>query len=152
MAKIKTREDNVYTGAELDVLYKRYRAQYKDKEKYMRRKGIIMWDKLYTKEEFQAMYAAAANDTRKRYASEKAKSERIIDYLVDRQATELSHAQARAFQKAFKEREGRDISLREVYKDAPGLISEMNTKLKEEGYSGKERASIISAAFFGSPE
>lgn len=122
MAKLSKREGNIYEGEELSRLYNRYRAEYKDKAMHMKKNGMTMYDTMLSKLEFQSMYAAAANDMEKKFASEKAKSDRIIDYIVDKQATELSHDQAKAFQKAYELEKGKNISLKEVYKQAPALL------------------------------
>lgn len=151
MASLPKRENNEYSGAELTRLYKRYRSQYNDKAHHMAKKGMTMWDKIMSKTEFQAYYAAAANDLTKKYASEKAKSERVIDYIVDKQATEISHEQAKAYQKAQKDK-GIDISLRKIYTDLPTMLREENERLLKEGVTNSsERKAIIATVFFGSP-
>lgn len=146
--------DNVYTGKELDTLYKRYVSEYNDKAASLKRKGISMYVGRYSKIEFQNMYAAFANDITKKFGSEKAKASYIIDKMVDRQSTEFTKAQAMAYQKAFKEAYGKDITLKEIYRTTEQIkaqMSEMNEKLIGEGLNSSDRQLLISAAFFGSP-
>lgn len=115
-------KDNILKGKDLDYAYTRYRSAYKDKASHMKKKGLVMYDTMLSKIEFADMYAAAANDVfKKNYASESAKAARVIDYIVDRQATELTQEQAKAYQKAYKEMYGKDITLKEIYKTTDAI-------------------------------
>lgn len=155
MAKLKIKDNNL-SAEDLKVLYKRYSEAYDDKRRRLKARGIIsekMYSDKYTKETFDNIYTAAGNtlDIKKqKFSSEKAKANAIIKKMVEKQATEFSHDQAAAFQKAYREREGKDISLREVYKDGPNLVKAMNEKMKAEGIDGNERQRLIGMAFFGS--
>ena len=153
---ISKAKDNILTGKDLDYMYTRYKSAYKDKAANMKRKGMVMYDTMLSKIEFADMYTAAANDVvKKNYSSEKAKATRVVDYIVERQTTEFTKAQAEAYQKAYKETYNKDITLKEIYKNTDTIkaqLNDLNTKLIMDGIeSGAERAAIISAAFFGSP-
>ena len=155
MAKLNIKDNNL-SAQDLKVLYRRYSEAYDDKKRRLKARGIIteMYDRKYTKEEFDNIYTAAGNTfdiEKQKFSSEKAKANAIIDKLVERQATEFSHDQAAAFQKAYREREGKDIAMKEVYRDGPKMIKALNEKLKADGITdGNERQRLIGMAFFGS--
>lgn len=156
MSNIKAK-NNILTKEELKTLYKRYSAAYDDKKRRLRNRGYI--DKMYsdklTEIGFDRLYTAAGNtmDLKKMtFASNKAKSSAIIDMIVERQATEFSHAQAEAFQKAYEKRENKPISIKDVYRYGPQYVNDLNDKLKKDGINdGNERKRIIAMTFFGSP-
>lgn len=155
MAQIKVGADNLLIGKNLDTAYKSYSAKYDDAARRMKSRGFNMFIEKLTKVEFQAKYAAYANqieeDTGKvRWGSEKAKLDTIVKSMVDDQRYELSHKQARAYQK-YMESEGVYLSLDEIYRDLPEQLKHYNEQLKVQGVvKGEERRALIAAAFFGS--
>lgn len=155
MAQIRKAKDNILTGKDLDIAYKRYQAEYEDTRRRQKARGLSMYIEKMNKMEFQYIYEATANqielDTGKTtYASERAKMNKVIDTIVDNQRYAISHDQARAYQKAVFEKENIKLSLDEIYKTLPASLEETNNRLKAEGISGSERAKIISNVFFGS--
>lgn len=154
MAQIKKTYGNILTGEDLNTAYKRYVSRYNDTARRMKSQGLNMFIEKMNKVEFQNMYAAVGNqmdqDSGKSYASEKAKMTKIIDSIVAEQRYELSAAQAKAYQTAYREKYGESVSITDIHKMAPDQLREMNDNLKAEGIGSYERRKIISAAFFGS--
>ena len=151
MAKMKP--DNLtLEGKELDEMYKKYSSSYGNKNRALKNEfGIGMWDKKYTKAEFQAMYEAQARTMMAQKGWDKIDEKVVIRGLIERQATELTEAQAKAFQKGMKETYNKHYTMKEIYTAAPEKIREMYEQLKTDGYSSSDAKAIISSAFFGSP-
>ena len=152
MAKGKMHIDDLtLRGKALDDMYRKYLSSYGNKSKILRNDyGIAMWDKKYSKEEFSAMYEATARTMIAEKGWTKIKDTVVIKAMVDRQATEMSEAQAKAFQKGMRE-QGKYMTLTEIYKTAPEQIRELYEQMTEDGIDVYERKAIISSAFFGSP-
>lgn len=97
MAKQKL-EDLTLRGKDLDTIYKKYLSSYGNKQSNLKKEyGIGMWDKKYTKEEFSAMYEATARTMIAEKGWTKVKDTVVIREMINRQATELSDSQAKAF-------------------------------------------------------
>lgn len=123
--------DNILTGAALDEAYNKYLASYRNREKLLKQEyGLSMWDTKYSKVEFQNMYSAMANDLMADKGWKSVSDKVVIRNLIERQATELSEKQAKAFQRGMA-KAGKYMTLAEVYKLAPGQMFEMNEQLKE---------------------
>lgn len=152
MAKQKL-EDLTLRGKALDEMYNKYLSSYGNKARELRKNyGIGMWDVKYTKQEFQAMYEAQARTLMIEKGWDKINDKVVIRNLVERQSTELTEKQAKAFQKGMKEQYGEHYTMKDIYTAAPDKIKEMYERLAEDGItSSYERKAIISAAFFGSP-
>ena len=156
MAQIKKAIDNIYEGKDLNTLYKRYSTRYDDTARRQKAKGMLMYIPKLSKEEFRAMYAAWANQIEqdlpnKRFSSEKAKQDAVINKIISEQRHELSDKQAKAFQRFYEQSTGEHISINEIHRKAPEELRALNEKLKLDGIeSGLERQKIISMAFFGS--
>lgn len=144
--------DLTLSGKELDTAYKKYLSSYGNKAATIKREyGLKMWDEKYNKETFAALYEASARTMMLEKGWDKIKDTTVIKFMVDRQATELTDAQARAFQEGMRQ-QGKYMTIKEIYKSAPELIKEMYEQLKASGVqSSYERQTIISSAFFGSP-
>lgn len=150
MAKQKL-EDLTLRGKDLDTIYKKYLSSYGNKQSNLKKEyGIGMWDKKYTKEEFSAMYEATARTMIAEKGWTKVKDTVIIREMINRQATELSDSQAKAFQKGMRD-QGKYMTLAEIHQTAPEQIKAMYDQLVADGVDTYERKAIISAAFFGSP-
>lgn len=150
MAKMKDK-DLTLRGKELDEMYKKYLSSYGNKAHELRKAYRIgMWDRKYSKEEFQAMYEAQARTMMIEKGWDKINDKVVIRSLVDRQSTELTEKQAKAFQEGMK-LQGKHYTMKEIYTAGPDKIKEMYEKLGEQGVSATERKAIISSAFFGSP-
>lgn len=152
MAKMRDNELTL-TGKALDEMYSKYLSSYGNKARELRKNyGIGMWDVKYTKQEFQAMYEAQARTLMIEKGWDKINDKVVIRNLVERQSTELTEKQAKAFQKGMKEQYGEHYTMKDIYTAAPDKIKEMYERLAEDGItSSYERKAIISAAFFGSP-
>lgn len=151
MAKMKV--DNLtLEGKALDEMYKKYLSSYGNKAHELRKEyGIGMWDPKYTKAEFQAMYEAQARTMMIEKGWDRINEKVVIRGLIERQATEMTEAQAKAFQKGMREQYGKFYSMKDIYTTAPEVIKEKYAELAAEGVPTGERKAIISSAFFGSP-
>ena len=102
-------------GKSLDEAYGKYLASYRNKQKELKNKyGISMWDTRFTKIEFQHKYAAQANDLMSDNNWQKVKDTVVVRKLVERQATELTESQAKAFQRGMATK-GKYMTLGEIY-------------------------------------
>lgn len=136
------------TEKEKEYWYKAYQSTYSTKEKELAAIGVEMYVEEYTPLTFDHMLTAAQNmgigsSTRER-----------INWLVGRQATELTEKQAHAYIESYKARTGITLSLGEVYRNTDAIRAEMedyNRNLKEQGLDSYQRAALISSMFFGSP-
>lgn len=138
-------------GKELDEMYRKYLASYGNKARLLKKDyDLGMWDIKYSKAEFKAMYEATARTIMSEKGWYKINEKFVIRNMVERQATELTEAQALAFQKGMRDK-GKYMTLKEVYKTAPELIKQMYDQLAEDGVDVEQRKAIISSAFFGSP-
>lgn len=136
---------------QLNMLYNKYRASYQNKSMLLRnRYGISMWGKPLSKMQFEAQYIGYSNDIMREKGWNTVKDTVVIDKIVERQSTEFSEAQAKAYQSGMREK-GKFLTMREVYNTAPEAIKKYNEELKSSGITNaKERKRIISNAFFGS--
>lgn len=152
MAKMKDNE-LVLTGKALDEMYGKYLSSYGNKAKELRKNyGIGMWDTKYTKQEFQVMYSAQARTLMIEKGWNKISDKVVIRSLVERQSTELTEKQAKAFQKGMKEQYGEYYSMKDIYTTAPEKIKELYDRMERDGITDTyEKKAIISSAFFGSP-
>ena len=141
----------ILSEKELNMLYNKYRASYQNKSMLLRNKyGISMWGKPLSKMQFEAQYIGYNNDIMREKGWNIVKDTVVIDKIVERQSTEFSEAQAKAYQNGMREK-GRFMTMREVYNTAPEAIKKYNDELKSSGITNaKERKRLISNAFFGS--
>lgn len=141
----------ILSEKELNMLYNKYRASYQNKSMLLRNKyGISMWGKPLSKMQFEAQYIGYSNDIMREKGWNTVKDTVVIDKIVERQSTEFSEAQAKAYQNGMREK-GKFMTMREVYNTAPESIKKYNDELKSSGITNaKERKKLISNAFFGS--
>jgi hypothetical protein len=141
----------ILSEKELNTLYNKYRASYQNRQILQRNKyGISMWSKPLSKIEFEAQYIGYSNDIMREKGWNTVKDTFVIDKIVERQATEFSEAQAKAYQNGMREK-GKFLSMQEVYKTAPETVKKYNEELKARGVNDSyERKKLISNAFFGS--
>lgn len=152
MAKGKMHIDDLtLSGKALDEMYRKYLSSYGNKSRAIKNEyGMPMWDRKYSKEEFSAMYEATARTMIAEKGWAKIKDTVVIKAMVERQATEMSEAQAKAFQKAARDK-GKYMTIAEIHKTAPEQIKELYEQMVADGIDVYERKAIISSAFFGSP-
>lgn len=139
-------------GRELDDMYRKYLSSYGNKQKTQKQElGVGMWMERYSKEEFKAMYEAQARTMMLEKGWNKVNDKVVVRALVERQSTELTDAQAKAFQQGMKQ-QGKYMTMSEIHNTAPEQIKAMYEKMIEDGITDSyERQRLISAAFFGSP-
>lgn len=139
-------------GKELDEMYRKYLASYGNKQKTLKQDyGVKMWLERYSKEEFKAQYEANARTMMLEKGWTKINDKVVIRNVIERQATELTEAQAKAFQKGMRE-QGKFMTLAEIHQNGAEQIAQMYDELIENGVTDShQRRKLISAAFFGSP-
>lgn len=116
------------------INYNSYVKDYKATEARLKKKGYTMSQRMYTKKEFEAQYAAETNDRKEDIKKGKRKTlGNISRDLVAEQASDITKKQAKAVQKFYeRERSEKAVAI---------------TKFKELGYTKKQIEELIPDAY-----
>lgn len=94
-------------AASAEILYKRYKREYKLRSRRMERRHESMDDEMYSKDKFFEQYESFKNDMAESYGNigrKKPSSQDVIDALVSDQQYEISLPQARALKMSIENR------------------------------------------------
>lgn len=160
-------------GRKLD--YYKYIHKYYEKQEQMKARGLKMNDKMYSKQEFEAMHKALSNDRRKEIKEGKRKTQGDVTRdLINRQAYAITLKQAKVRKKALQNMyENRlqtatkaeisslkkilkNLNLFEIranlkaYETDWAVVSNRRQQLLDSGMNSTDASVIISQEFFGS--
>lgn len=135
--------------------YDAYVQAYEKRKEELRRKGLTMYERKYTKLEYDTTYTAIRNDRKREIREGKRKTVGDINrQMVNEQTYEYSLKQGRAMQKAIEVQTGNKYKIADiragVFKIDWNEIKYRREELKEQGKSTWEIKKIIGQEYFGS--
>lgn len=132
--------------------YDSYVKAYLKKQESLRKKGLQMYDSMYSKSQFEYMYEATRNDLKREVAKGKRKViGNVTQTMVSEQAYEYTQKQGTALKK-YAEATGQKLSVSQIRAGLLdwGQLKEYQAELKSQGFSGKEINEMVGQAYFGS--
>ena len=140
------------TDSNIDFWFKQYRAKYARSKKYAERQGGEVRDvPPLSRKEFEIDFRSEIEDNPNLSGS------KIAQKMAKDDVYTHSFKQARAAAKAIAEKEGREITSKDIINirtNATGFWNDLgsyNNELKKSGLNSKQRRLKISQEFFGSP-
>lgn len=136
-------------------LYRMYKAEYRERAKAMRAKGLQMFQQKLTQAQFSTMYDRLKNSRLEEIEEGKRKTVgNIVSDLVKKQQYEVGYKQAVAYKKAMLSRTGEKLDFTMIRTGEIGVnwdtISAYQKELRDQGFSWKDVNLMVSSEFFGS--
>lgn len=133
--------------------YKSYVKAYKAKESVLNKKGLSMYDTMYTKAEFKAVYKATRNDLKEEVSKGKRKVVgNITQTMISEQSYKYSQRQGKAFA-IYSEKTGQKLTQQQIRSGQIdfSIIDNVYKEYRKSGYTATESKKLISQNYFGSP-
>lgn len=132
--------------------YDSYKAAYRKQQNKLTSKGLAMYDRMYTKSEFEAVYEATRNDLKELVRKGKRKViGNVTQTIVTEQAYEYSQKQGKALAQYAKET-GQKLTQQQIRAGQIdwSMLEDRQYELKEAGLKSGDISLIIGQEFFGS--
>lgn len=132
--------------------YESYKKAYMKQQAKLTAKGLTMYDSMYTKSQFEAVYDATRNDLKHLVKSGKRRVVgNVTQTLVSEQTYEYSKKQGKALQ-AYAKATGQDLTQQQIRAGQLdwSMLEDKQLELKRLGLSKSEIRDTIGNLYFGS--
>lgn len=132
--------------------YESYKKAYIKKQAALEKKGLQMYDVMYTKEEFETVYSSTRRELKQLVSEGKRKViGNVTQTMITEQSYQYSKAQGTALKK-YAEATGQDLSVSQIRAGQIdwSMLREKQAELKAAGLTSKEIDIVVSQEYFGS--
>ena len=132
--------------------YESYKEAYRKKQNMLLKKGLSMYDKMYSKSEFEAVYEATRNDLKDMVKKgERKVIGNVTQTMVTEQTYEYTQRQGKALAE-YAKATGQKLTQQEIRagKLDWSMLEDKQQELKQLGLSKSEIRQIIGQEYFGS--